>query len=79
MQDTLTLVQAGNSAEAATRITDLETAWDQDQPTLEPLDGTGWAVLDGQIDKALRAVRASSPDPSAQTTALTTLLTTLTS
>lgn len=79
VQDTLTLVQAGNSAEAATRITDLETAWDQDQPTLEPLDGTGWAVLDGQIDKALRAVRASSPDPSAQTTALTTLLTTLTS
>ncbi|MFF8186037.1 hypothetical protein ACF044_02100 [Microbacterium sp. NPDC016588] len=79
VQDTLTLVQAGNSAEAASRITDLETAWDQDQPTLEPLDGTGWAVLDGQIDKALRAVRASSPDPSAQTTALTTLLTTLTS
>ncbi|MXS75483.1 hypothetical protein FDM98_12500 [Microbacterium sp. TL13] len=77
VQDTLTLVQAGNTAEAATRITDLETAWDQDQPTLEPLNGTGWAVLDGQIDKALRAVRASSPDPTLQTDSLTTLLETL--
>ncbi len=79
VEDTLALVQAGNTAEAATRITDLETAWDQDQPTLEPLDGTGWAVLDGQIDKVLRAVRATSPDPTVQTTALTTLLAALTS
>ncbi len=79
VQDTLRLVQAGNTAEAATRITDLETAWDRDQPTLEPLDGTGWAVLDGQIDKALRAVRSASPDPTLQTDALSTLLETLNS
>jgi hypothetical protein len=46
---------------------------------LEPLDGTGWAVLDGQIDKALRAVRSASPDPTLQTDALSTLLETLNS
>lgn len=79
VQDTLALVQAGKEADAAARITDLETAWDRDQPTLEPLDGTGWAVLDGQIDKALRAVRSASPDPTTQTDALTTLMNTLTS
>ena len=45
-----------------TRITDLETAWDDAQPTLEPLDETAWTFLDSEIDDVLSAVRAGNPD-----------------
>ena len=75
--DTLAKVQAGDQAGAQARITDLETAWDDGQKTLEPLDETGWAALDGQIDSALTAVRAGQPDPSTEQQALNTLLASL--
>ncbi|MFE3254473.1 hypothetical protein ACFXPS_06660 [Nocardia sp. NPDC059091] len=76
-QDTLTKVQAGQQGEAKTRIKDLETAWDQDESTLKPLDRSSWNVLDGQIDSALHAVRASKPDQATEIQSLTTLLATL--
>jgi uncharacterized membrane-anchored protein len=76
-QDTLAKIQAGDQTGATTRIKDLETAWDDDQPTLQPLDDTGWTVLDGQIDTVLKALRANTPDPTTETQALTTLLTSL--
>lgn len=76
-QDTLTLVSAGDHAGAVTRVKDLETAWDDAQPTLQPLDDTGWTVIDGQIDQVLTAVRASSPDAATQAAALNTLISTL--
>ncbi|AEV74874.1 uncharacterized membrane-anchored protein [Mycolicibacterium rhodesiae NBB3] len=77
VSDTLTKVQAGDQTGARARITDLETAWDNDQPTLQPMDDTGWTVLDGQIDSALTAVRAGNPDSATETQALTELLTSL--
>ena len=76
-KDTLAKVQAGDQAGATARIKDLETAWDDDQPTLQPLDDTGWTVLDGQIDTVLKALRANTPDPTTETQALTTLQTSL--
>jgi hypothetical protein len=76
-QDTLAKLRAGDQAGATSRIKDLETAWDDGQPTLQPLDDTAWHVLDGQIDTVLTALRASSPDPAAEQTALATLLTSL--
>jgi uncharacterized membrane-anchored protein len=76
-QDTLAKVQAGDQAGAKTRIKDLETAWDDDQATLLPLDDTAWRVLDGRIDSVLKAVRASQPDPATETQTLTALLTAL--
>jgi uncharacterized membrane-anchored protein len=76
-QDTLAKVQGGDQAGATARIKDLETAWDDDQGTLQPLDDTGWTVLDGQIDDVLTALRAKSPDPATEKHALTTLLTSL--
>jgi hypothetical protein len=75
--DTLAKVQAGDQTGATTRIKDLETAWDDDQPTLQPLDDTGWTALDGQIDSVLKALRATTPDPTTETQTLTTLLTSL--
>lgn len=73
VEDTLAKVRAGDQAGAKSRITDLETAWDTDQSALQPMDGKGWETLDQQIDRALKAVRASSPDSKAETQALTTL------
>ena len=73
-QDTLAKEQAGDQAGAATRIKDLETAWDDDQATLQPMNSTAWSILDGQIDVVLKALRSSSPDTNAQTQALTRLL-----
>jgi uncharacterized membrane-anchored protein len=76
-QDTLAKVQAGDQTGATARVKDLETAWDHDQATLQPLDDTAWTVLDGQIDSVLTALRASNPDPATETQTLTTLLTSL--
>jgi hypothetical protein len=76
-QDTLTKVQAGDQAGATARIKDLETSWDDKQSTLEAIDSPTWTALDGQIDDALHAVRAKSPDVATETNALTTLLTSL--
>lgn len=73
-QDTLARVQAGDQAGAVNRIKDLETAWDHDQATLQPMNSTAWSVLDGQIDAVLKTLRASNPDRTAQTQTLTTLL-----
>ncbi|MGD1169878.1 hypothetical protein ACKUVQ_15715 [Mycobacterium seoulense] len=73
-QDTLARVQAGDQAGAVNRVKDLETAWDHDQATLQPMNSTAWSVLDGQIDAALKAVRASNPDRSDEIRTLTKLL-----
>ncbi|MGX9791569.1 COG4705 family protein [Mycobacterium sp. MMS18-G62] len=76
-QDTLAKVQAGDQTAATTRITDLETAWDDDEATLRPMDETAWHALDVQIDSVLHAVRASQPDLSTETQTLTALLNTI--
>jgi hypothetical protein len=75
--DSLAKVQAGDQTAATARIKDLETAWDDAQPTLQPMDDASWTVLDGQIDSVLKALRASKPDPASETQTLTTLLASL--
>jgi uncharacterized membrane-anchored protein len=76
-RDTLAKLQGGNQDAATTRVKDLETAWDDHQPSLQPLDQTAWTQLDGEIDTVLKALRASKPDMTAEQTALTNLLTSL--
>ncbi|MBV8691001.1 MAG: hypothetical protein JOY57_05025, partial [Actinobacteria bacterium] len=66
--------QAGDNAGATARAKDLETTWDKDQPVLEAKDATAWHFLDGEIDKVLTSVRAKSPNPTTEVTALQTLL-----
>jgi uncharacterized membrane-anchored protein len=75
-QDTLALVDSGDQAGATSRITDLETAWDDDQGTLQPQDCQAWTFIDGQIDPVLSSVRDSSPDKATEEKALDALLTT---
>jgi len=76
-QDTLGLVTSGDQAGAKTRITDLESAWDDDQSKLEPMDETAWTFLDSEIDDVLNAVRAGNPNTADEQQALGALITSL--
>ncbi len=76
-QDTLALVTSGDQSGAKSRVTDLETAWDDDQSTLQPKDCQAWTFVDQQIDPVLSAVRDSHPDQATEKKALGTLLATL--
>ncbi|MEP9361632.1 hypothetical protein ABLE68_01615 [Nocardioides sp. CN2-186] len=76
-QDTLQLVDSGDQAGAAKRVTDLETAWDDDQAALQPTDCQTWIFVDQQIDPVLTAVRASNPDTGQEDQAIHALLATL--
>ena len=69
-QDTLGLLQRGDQSGATSRVTDLETAWDQGQGRLQARDDAAWTRVDGKVDTVLKSLRASSPDPAAETTAL---------
>ncbi|MFB0631516.1 hypothetical protein [Streptomyces sp. AB3(2024)] len=75
--DTLAKVNSGDQRAATSRVTDLETAWDEDQSTLEPKSEKAWGFLDGEIDQVLKAVRAPHPDKATEADALNTLLTSL--
>ena len=77
VEDTRQLVASGDQSGAAKRITDLETAWDDDQADLQPADCATWNVLDHEIDDVLSSVRASRPKASVEESAMDTLLTTL--
>ena len=77
VSDTLGLVDGGDQSGAATRITDLETAWDDAQARLEPIDEAAWTFLDGQIDVVLKSIRAASPVVADEKLALNALLTSL--
>jgi len=76
-QDTLDLLNSGDQSGATTRITDLETAWDNGEARLKPKDNATWTDIDGKIDKVLRGLRSTSPNPTSEKAALTTLLTAL--
>jgi uncharacterized membrane-anchored protein len=77
-QETLDLVASGDQAAATARITDLESAWDDAQSRLEPLDETAWTFLDSEIDDALSAVRDPNPDTTTEQRALEALTASLT-
>ncbi len=74
-QDTLDMLNAGKQADATTRITDLESAWDNAQATLKRRDGNAWTGVDDKIDVVLRELRSTSPNPASEKSALQDLLT----
>ncbi len=60
--DTQTIAKSGDLVAAEKRITDFETAWDEGEARLRPLNAEAWGVIDSAADKAIRALRARAPD-----------------
>ncbi len=75
--DVQAIAAKGDLPGAATRITDLETAWDDGEDKLRPLDEAQWGGVDGKIDAALKALRAATPDAVKVTGTLAALQTAL--
>lgn len=69
-EDVLALVNDSDFASAKTRVTDLETAWDQSAAVLKASDKNRWTQADAGIDAVLHEVRASKPNRSASKSAL---------
>ena len=61
--DTLVLVNAGNVKGAVKRITEFETAWDENANKLKKRDSKTWTKLDEAADVALSTVRYPSATP----------------
>lgn len=62
--DVQSIAKAGDFAKAQTRITDFETAWDNNEPTLKPMNKKAWHHVDDAADAALKALRTKKPDAS---------------
>ena len=73
--DTAFLIDKGDLAGAKARIKDLETSWDEAEPSLKPRAAAEWHIIDKAIDRALAALRADKPDQASCMQSLTDLLT----
>jgi hypothetical protein len=71
--DVQTFALKGDLSAAQKRITDLETAWDDAQSALRPVNTFYWGYVDGAIDDALKSLRAKPPDPAHVDATLLTL------
>jgi hypothetical protein len=72
--DTAKLVDKGDLAGARTRIKDLETSWDDAEPSLKPRAASEWHKVDKSIDQALSALREKAPNASSCRQTLSDLL-----
>ena len=77
VDDVAARAKQGDLEGAKSRIKDLEIAWDSAEAGLKPRSAQDWSTLDGAIDVALHAVRASNPTQAAESDALGKLQLTL--
>jgi hypothetical protein len=67
-------VATGDFAAAATRITDWETAWDDAEAGMRPLNPDAWGKVDEASDAALKSLRRGTPSADVVTPALAALM-----
>lgn len=72
--DVKKIAATGDFAGAATRITDWETAWDDAETGMRPLNPTAWGKIDEASDAALKSLRRGTPTAATVTAALDALL-----
>lgn len=72
--DVIRIVETGQLAAAKARITDLESAWDQAEETMQPKSPNDWTAVDKSIDRSLAQLRSGQPEAAASMAALKTLL-----
>ncbi|WP_413207728.1 hypothetical protein [Rhodospirillum sp. A1_3_36] len=75
--DTQKIAATGDLSAAETRITDLETLWDDNAGRLRKAAPNAWGAVDEAADAAFSALRADTPDAAQVEKALTALMTTL--
>ncbi len=61
-EDMLRLVRGGDLPGAKSRVNDLETAWDNAQARLRPMNQEKWTLMDSAIDDVLKKVRSPQPN-----------------
>jgi hypothetical protein len=73
-KETLAALAAGKKDEMVAKLTDLETAWDDNESLLRPKNEVMWTTLDKTLDKAISALRSSHPNLDKGKAALESLL-----
>jgi hypothetical protein len=71
--DVTVIAATGDFVKAETRITDFETAWDDAEATMRPLNPDAWGVVDEAADHALKSLRKGTPDATKISAALISL------
>ena len=59
--DVQVIAAKGDLTAAGKRITDYESAWDEGEAAIRPLNPTHWGNIDHASDAALKALREASP------------------
>ncbi len=72
--DVQTLASRGDLTGASKRITDYETAWDQAETAIRPLNQNDWNNIDAASDATLKALRQSNPSADKVNITLATLM-----
>jgi hypothetical protein len=75
--DVQKIAASGDFTGAERRVTDFESAWDDAQPSMRPLNPDAWGNIDQAADTAFTALRSGSPQADKVDAALVTLLATL--
>ncbi len=73
-EDMRRMVNAGEVSGAKSRAGDLESAWDNAQAKLRPMNEEKWTLMDNAIDDVLKRVRSKQPNDAAISTSLESLI-----
>ena len=75
--DVTAIAKTGDMVAAKARIADLETAWDDAEAAMRPMNPDAWGRVDEATDAALSALRAKVPDAAIVEANLATLAATM--